>query len=108
MSVPARSRTRNPMTEMPLGSVACTVRVSFASARTDTVCWICGGVTSFAADRIVTVMGDVCDTRPPESTAKPASVKNPVVPVTCTESTKSRVSGNGGDPLTSESPVCAV
>ena len=98
------------MSVMPLGSVAWTVMVSFASARNRTVCSIWGGVWSFCTVCRVTVIGEVCPTRFPESTANPTTVKNPPVAagLTSTESTKSSVSGNGGEPLTSESPVCVV
>ncbi len=56
------------------------------------------------------MIGEVCATRFPESTANPATVKNPPVAVglTSTESTKSSVSGKGGEPFTSESPLCVV
>src|SRR5204862_6050814 len=96
---------------MPLGSVACTVMLSFASARCAMVCSICGAVLSVATDWIVTVMGDVCATRLPESTAKPTTVKNVLggvpLPVTSTESMKFGVAGDGGDPLGIEPAVRA-
>src|SRR3989441_3201125 len=107
-TVPARSVTMNPILLMPLGSVACTVMESPTSARDDTKCSTCGGVRSFTTDRMLTVTGGVLATRNPESTAKPFRTKNPLVPVTSTESTKSIESGNGGPAFTSESPLVAV
>ena len=50
MRPPLSESTSKPMTEMPLGSVACTFTESFASARSDTVCSIWGAVLSFTAD----------------------------------------------------------
>ncbi len=71
--------TRNPIHEMPLGSVACTVTVSFASTRGAMVCDTVGGVTSFAADWTVTVTVFDSARRPPASTAKPVTSNVPVV-----------------------------
>src|SRR3989449_2995475 len=105
---PVRSVTMNPILLMPLGSVACTVTVSPTSARSGTKCSTCGGVTSFTTDRMLRVTGGVLATRNPESTANPARVKNPLAPVTSTESTKSTESGNGGPALTTASLLAAA
>src|SRR3989441_5778009 len=107
---PVMSVTMNPILLMPLGSVACTVTVSATSARSGTKCSTCGGVRSFTTDRMLIVTGGcVLRERFPESTANPDSTKNPLVPVTSTESVRSIESGYGGTGLRSEStPVVAV
>src|SRR3989449_10951061 len=83
---PVRSVTMNPILLMPLGSVAWTVMESPTSARSGTKCSTCGGVTSFTTDRILIVTGGVLAERFPASTANPCRTKNPLVPVTSTES----------------------
>src|SRR2546422_3820171 len=56
--------TRNPITLIPLGSVACTVTLSFTSTREEIVCDTVGGVTSFPGVCTVTVTGFVNFGRP--------------------------------------------
>src|SRR5204863_8828187 len=67
--------TRKPITLMPLGSVACTVRLSFTSPREEIVCDTVGGVTSFPGVCTVTATGSVSFGRPASSTAYPATAK---------------------------------
>src|SRR5207302_11344232 len=67
--------TRNPITLIALGSVACTVTLSFTSTREETVCDTVGGVTSFPGVCTVTVTGFVNFERPAASTATPVTVK---------------------------------
>ena len=106
---PVRSVTMNPILLMPLGSVAWTVMESPTSARSGTKCSTCGGVTSFTTDRMLIVTCSVLAERFPASTANPCRTKNPLVPVTSTESMRSIESGYGGAALRSEStPVVAV
>src|SRR5438105_3176311 len=62
--------TLNPITLIPLGSVACTVTLSFTSTREETVCDTVGGVTSFPGVCTVTVTGFVNFERPAASTAR--------------------------------------
>src|SRR5207244_9033800 len=71
--------TRNPITLIPLGSVACTVTLSFTSTREEIVCDTVGGVMSFPGVCTVTVTGFVTFGRPAASTANPvtANVVNP-------------------------------
>src|SRR5690348_18437889 len=57
---------------------------------------------------MVTVAWVLVPTRFPESTAKPTTVKVPVVPVTRTESLNSIESGNGGLALDTESAASAT
>src|SRR5438552_11742061 len=67
--------TRNPITLIPLGSVACTVTLSFTSTRDEIECDTVGGVTSFTGVCTVTVTGFVSFGRPAASTANPVTVK---------------------------------
>ena len=73
------SRISTPITEMALGSVACTSTLSATSTRTPTVCVTEGGVTSFAADWMFTVTVLLVPRRPAESSAKPTTTNDPVV-----------------------------
>src|SRR6059058_5765145 len=74
--------TRNPIQEIPLGSVACTVMSSFTSTREETVCDTAGAVTSFPGVCTSTVTGFENARRPAASTANPVTVKD--VKPTCT------------------------
>src|ERR1700704_254772 len=68
--------TRKPITLMPLGSVACTVMLSFTSTRDEIVCDTAGGVTSLPGVCTVTVTVFENARRPPASTANPVTVKD--------------------------------
>src|SRR3989442_14748489 len=67
--------TRNPITLIPLGSVACTVTLSFTSTREETVCDTVGGVTSYPVVVTVTMPGFVDLGRPAAATANPGTVE---------------------------------
>ena len=81
-TTPPSVSTRNPIQEIPLGSVACTVMLSFTSTRDEIVYDTTGGVTSFAADCTVTTTLLESARRPPASTAKPVTVNVPEVACT--------------------------
>ena len=74
-AAPSAVSTRNPIQEMPLGSVAWTVTLSFTSTRDEIVCDTVGGVRSLPGVCTVTVTGGVSARRPPASTANPVTVK---------------------------------
>ena len=80
-------RTRNPICEIALGSVALTFTVSLTSIRNPTLSVTEGGVTSFAAESTDTTTVPLVDRRPLESSAKPVIVNVPVVATTSTVST---------------------
>src|SRR2546430_3958386 len=85
--------TRYPIQEMPLGSVACTVMLSFTSTRDEIECETAGGVTSFPGVCTVTVTGGESARRPPASTANAVTVKE--VKPACTVSVSVEI-GSGG------------
>ena len=87
--------TRNPMNEIPLGSVAWTVMLSFSSTRTPIVCVTDGGVVSFAAESTETVTTPLVPRRPPESSAKPTMLKVPVAASTVSVSVYNTESAYG-------------
>src|SRR5207302_11001980 len=66
--------TRNPIQEMPLGSVAWTVTLSFTSTRYEIDCETDGGVRSLPGVCTVTVTGGERARRPPASTANAVTV----------------------------------
>src|SRR5882672_10242971 len=79
--------TRNPIQAIALASVARTRIVSSTSTRGPILWDTCGGVTSLAADWIVTVMTLVYRRRPAESSANPTTSNVPVAAKTVRVST---------------------
>ena len=86
---------RNPIHEIALGSVACTVIASFSSTRVPTVCVTEGGVVSFAAESTTTVTTPLVARRPLESSANPTILKVPLAASTVSVSVYSTESAYG-------------
>src|SRR5256885_8864786 len=68
--------TRYPIQEMPLGSGACTVMLSFTSTRDEIACETAGGGTSFPGAFTVTLTGGGSARPPPPATADAVHVQD--------------------------------